>query len=108
MTLSKALLILLLPTAAWAQAPAEPQDEAALRKAYDTAQKRLQDWPALARYRDANTKVAPPEAGENRVVFMGDSITDGWGRGHSKFFPGKPYINRGIGGQTTPQMLIRF
>ena len=71
-------------------------------------QKRLQDWPALGRYRADNAKVVAPAAGEDRVVFMGDSITDGWGRGRGKFFPGKPYINRGISGQTTPQMLIRF
>ena len=50
----------------------------------------------------------PPVAGENRVLFMGDSITDNWGRQYGKFFPGKPYINCGISGQTTPQMLIRF
>ncbi|HUQ95907.1 MAG TPA: SGNH/GDSL hydrolase family protein [Bryobacteraceae bacterium] len=68
----------------------------------------LKDWPNLGRYRADNEKVAPPAAGEERVVFMGDSITDGWGRRHGKFFPGKPYINRGISGQTTPQMLIRF
>jgi len=66
------------------------------------------DWPNLARYHDDNTRVAPPAPGEERVVFMGDSITDGWGRGRGEFFPGKPYINRGISGQTTPQMLIRF
>lgn len=72
-------------------------------------QKTLQDWPNLTRYHDDNAKVNPPMAGERRVVFMGDSITDGWGRSHeSKFFPGKPYVNRGISGQTTPQMLIRF
>jgi lysophospholipase L1-like esterase len=106
MTTSKLILSLLLPIAAWAQAA--PQDEAALRKAYDAAQKRLQDWPALGRYRVDNAKVAAPAADEMRVVFMGDSITDGWGRGRGKFFPGKPYINRGISGQTTPQMLIRF
>jgi lysophospholipase L1-like esterase len=47
-------------------------------------------------------------AGEQRVVFLGDSIADAWGRHHGKFFPGKPYINRGISGQTTPQMLVRF
>jgi len=54
--------------------------------------------------------VQPLAAGEERVVFMGDSITDAWGRtyGKTSFFPGKPYINRGISGQTTPQMLIRF
>jgi lysophospholipase L1-like esterase len=65
------------------------------------------DWAYLARYRDENAKVAPPAADESRVVFMGDSITEGWGQG-AAFFPGKPYLNRGISGQTTPQMLIRF
>ncbi|MBV8550377.1 MAG: SGNH/GDSL hydrolase family protein [Acidobacteriaceae bacterium] len=67
-----------------------------------------QDWPNLARYAADNAKVAPPAPGENHVVFMGDSITDAWGRSVGRFFPGKPYINRGISGQTTPQMLIRF
>jgi lysophospholipase L1-like esterase len=66
------------------------------------------DWPNLARYREDDAKLTPPAAGEERVVFMGDSITDAWGRTHGKFFPGKPYVNRGISGQTTPQMLIRF
>jgi lysophospholipase L1-like esterase len=66
------------------------------------------DWPELARYHEDNANLAPPAAGENRVVFMGDSITDSWGRQYGKFFPGKPYVNRGISGQTTPQMLIRF
>jgi lysophospholipase L1-like esterase len=61
-----------------------------------------------SRYRDANVKLPPPAAGEDRVVFMGDSITDGWGRHYGTFFPGKPYVNRGISGQTTPQMLVRF
>ncbi|HLK21242.1 MAG TPA: SGNH/GDSL hydrolase family protein [Bryobacteraceae bacterium] len=66
------------------------------------------DWPNLARYHDANASLAPAAADENRVVFLGDSITDAWGRQHGHFFPGKPYVNRGISGQTTPQMLIRF
>lgn len=66
------------------------------------------DWPNLGRYREENANLAPPGRDETRVVFMGDSITDGWGRPHGEFFPGKPYVNRGIGGQTTPQMLIRF
>lgn len=70
-------------------------------------QARLIDWPDLARYRDENAALPAPVPGENRVVFMGDSITDLWGHG-AAFFPGKPYINRGISGQTTPQMLIRF
>ncbi|HEY3266947.1 MAG TPA: SGNH/GDSL hydrolase family protein [Armatimonadota bacterium] len=66
------------------------------------------DWPNLGRYRDENAQLPAPARDEKRVVFMGDSITDGWGRGTGEFFPGKPYVNRGIGGQTTPQMLIRF
>ncbi len=72
------------------------------------ANQKSQDWPDLAHYRDENAKVPAPAAGERRVVFMGDSITDFWGRRAGEFFPGKPYINRGISGQTTPQMLVRF
>ena len=64
------------------------------------------DFGELARYRDANAALKPPAPGENRVVFFGDSITDMWKLG--EYFPGKPYINRGIDGQTTPQMLVRF
>lgn len=64
------------------------------------------DFGQLARYRDANVALKPPAPGENRVVFFGDSITDMWKIEDS--FPGKPYLNRGIGGQTTPQMLVRF
>lgn len=66
----------------------------------------MSDFGNLGRYREANQKLAAPAAGENRVVFMGDSITDMWKLEQS--FPGKPYVNRGIGGQTTPQMLLRF
>jgi len=72
-------------------------------------QQRLADWPQLARYREDNAHLAAPKAGERRVVFFGDSITDNWGRMQgTSFFPGKPYVNRGIGGQTTAQMLLRF
>lgn len=71
-------------------------------------EKQLQDWANLGRYRAADAALPAPTPGEDRVVFMGDSITDGWGRLHGVFFPGKPYINRGISGQTTPQMLVRF
>ncbi|HVT92587.1 MAG TPA: SGNH/GDSL hydrolase family protein [Bryobacteraceae bacterium] len=67
-----------------------------------------QDWPNFARYHEANAKLAPPAPGETRVVFMGDSITDAWAKDPDVFFPGKPYIGRGISGQTTPQMLVRF
>jgi len=64
------------------------------------------DYGELARYREANRGLKPRAAGENRVVFFGDSITDIWKLDES--FPGKPYLNRGIGGQTTSQMLVRF
>jgi lysophospholipase L1-like esterase len=64
------------------------------------------DFGQLGRYRDANASLKPPASGENRVVFFGDSITDMWSL--EDYFPGKPYLNRGIGGQTTPQMLVRF
>jgi len=70
---------------------------------------RMRDWPEMARYRDANKTVAAPARSEARVVFMGDSITDGWQQPrYGGFFPGKPYVDRGISGQTTPQMLGRF
>lgn len=69
---------------------------------------KLADWPDLARYHDENAALPPAAPNEKRVVFYGDSITDGWGRRAGVFFPGKNYINRGISGQTTPQMLIRF
>jgi len=69
-------------------------------------QQLLSDFPWLAHFKDADAKLAPPAAGENRVVFMGDSITEGWHLDQS--FPGKPYVNRGISGQTTPQMVLRF
>src|SRR5438105_4586380 len=64
------------------------------------------DFGELARYRDANAALKPPAPGENRIVFFGDSITDIWPL--AQYFSGKPYLNRGIGGQTTPQMLVRF
>jgi lysophospholipase L1-like esterase len=64
------------------------------------------DYGQLARYRDADAALGPPAAGDKRVVFYGDSITDTWKL--EEYFPGKPYVNRGIGGQTTPQMLVRF
>jgi lysophospholipase L1-like esterase len=66
------------------------------------------DWANLGRFRADNKLVATPAKGEKRVVFMGNSITEGWIRSDPGFFSGKPYINRGISGQTTPQMLIRF
>jgi GDSL-like Lipase/Acylhydrolase family len=82
---------------------------ATLEERLASDEKTLQDWPNLARYREANASLVPPAAGEQRVVFMGDSITDMWVLPRfGEFFPGKPYVGRGISGQTTPQMLIRF
>ena len=66
------------------------------------------DWANLARYKDDNLKVGLPKKDERRVVFMGDSITEEWSNLYPEYFTEKGYINRGIGGQTTPQMLIRF
>lgn len=66
------------------------------------------DWADLNRYKEANFKIGIPLADESRVVFMGNSITQGWSEVNPNFFAGKSYINRGISGQTTPQMLLRF
>jgi lysophospholipase L1-like esterase len=95
------------------QAPASPAvpDCPALAAALTAVTRndvRLRDWAQLARYRDANRRLSPA-AGEPRVVFIGDSITDSWTEERfGTFFLNKPYIGRGISGQTTPQMLVRF
>jgi len=106
-----AATLLTIP-ATHAQTPAssdKPCDCDQLNTKLATAQKTLQDWPNIARYHEANAYVQAPTKDEKRVVFMGDSITDAWVRPeYGGFFPGKPYIDRGISGQTTPQMLIRF
>jgi len=66
------------------------------------------DWADLRRYRDDNARLGAPAPGEQRVVFMGNSITELWQTLDSGFFAGRSYINRGVSGQTTPQMLVRF
>lgn len=111
---------LFLVPMSWAQQTSTAKSDAAkascdcamysgLAKKLEAREKEGKDWPNLGRYRDANATVPPLPKDEKRVVFMGDSITDIWGSNQfGPFFPGKPYINRGIGGQTTPQMLIRF
>src|SRR6202048_2415374 len=115
MTRFLAVLFVLLAGVATASAqtptpspsPVDPCAEVTARAT--RAETRLKDWPALARYHDANATTAAPGKDEQRVVFMGDSITDSWDDPkYGGFFPGKPYIDRGISGQTTPQMLIRF
>jgi lysophospholipase L1-like esterase len=69
---------------------------------------KAQDWPNLNRYQNENATLKPVEAGQKRIVFMGDSITEFWSTVDPDYFSGKPYVNRGISGQTTPQMLLRF
>lgn len=66
------------------------------------------DWPNLKKYAAANAELSPPAPGEQRVVFMGNSITEAWAPHFKTMFANKPYIGRGISGQTTPQMLVRF
>ena len=87
-----------VPAAAPAPAPAlTPQQ-----------QRLLNDWADLHRYRDSNATLPAPAPGEQRVVFYGNSITEAWAPYFATEFPGKPYIGRGISGQTTPQLLVRF
>lgn len=74
----------------------------------DNINKLKTDWPDLNRFKEENAKLSAPVAGENRVVFMGNSITIGWIEWDPGFFKDKPYVDRGISGQTTPQMLVRF
>jgi lysophospholipase L1-like esterase len=93
-------------------ATTQPQDPAAtiamLEQRLAAYRHLLSDWAGLTRYGSEDSEIKPPAPGENRVVFIGDQITEFWGRGQARFFPGRPYFNRGIGGQTSPQMLVRF
>ncbi len=97
------LLMMVQSIIGYAQGSRE-KDSILLSKLYD----RLNDWPNFARFREENRKLGLPSAHEKRVVFMGNSITQGWAKFWDDYFLGKPYINRGIGGQTSPQMLARF
>jgi lysophospholipase L1-like esterase len=102
--MKSAAIILLLCGAAFAQTDTT-DDIAKLKAQADRDHKTLQDWPALSRYAADNAKLTAPAT----VVFMGDSITDAWIKRSPKFFADNPgYVDRGISGQTTPQMLIRF
>jgi lysophospholipase L1-like esterase len=87
------------------QAPLTPEQQEARRKAEERFHN---DWANLAKYADENKALGLMKPGEKRVVFMGNSITEGWKRFDSAFFAATGYIDRGISGQTTPQMLIRF
>ena len=112
-----AFAALLVPVRLTAQEPGtkpETQAPAAMQAApapvlgpHMTREEQIKyDWPWLGRFKEADLELGPPKPGEDRVVFMGDSITQGWHLDDS--FPGKPYVNRGISGQTSPQMLLRF
>ena len=90
-------------------APAAPTAEQLASRRQAAADNRLRtDWADLGRYATANAALPPPLVNEQRVVFLGNSITDSWAKFFPVMFPGKPYIGRGISGQTTPQMLVRF
>jgi lysophospholipase L1-like esterase len=112
----KGVLLSTITASLMAQSPAKPlplaPDALAVAKQHlQEWRKGLQpwladDWGQMNRYRAANAQLKPPTANEGRVVFFGDSITDMWRL--QECFPGKPYVNRGIGGQTTAQMLVRF
>ncbi len=106
--LARPLLALLATgTGLWGEQPCSDRVESLERRL--AAQTRtLRDWGGLIRYGSDNSELHPPADGDNRVIFLGDQITDFWGRGAARFFPGKPWLNRGIAGQTTDQMLVRF
>jgi lysophospholipase L1-like esterase len=87
-------------------APSVSAEQAARQRAADSALRN--DWANLAKYRGENARVGLAAAGEQRVVFYGNSITEGFAPRFPTLFPGKPYVGRGISGQTTPQMLVRF
>ena len=109
-TLSQPLFAILLSLPALAQQPAPPIPTTGFPGLDEYRASRISiytdDFGQLARYRDADAALAAPATGESRVVFLGDSITDYWKL--PDYFSGKPYINRGIDGQTTPEMLVRF
>jgi lysophospholipase L1-like esterase len=100
---------LLAPSAGFAQLVDDfnpPRAACCLAGTAQTLANQLLDWNQLGRYHADNEKLKTQPAEPGRVVFMGDSITDGWKL--AQYFPGKPYVNRGISGQTTPQMLARW
>ena len=103
-----ALLILsVFAYAAWAQQPTDAPPNAVLEKELDAYRRILLDWGGLTYYGSEDAELEL-HADPNRVVFLGDEITKEWGESKAGFFPGRPYVNRGITRQTTAQMLVRF
>jgi lysophospholipase L1-like esterase len=108
-TLALSILAVLLPSLASAQLVEDfnpPRSNCCLASAAQSLANSLQDWNQLGRYHADNVKLKAEPADPQRVVFLGDSITDGWRL--NQYFPNKPYVNRGISGQTTAQMLVRL
>ena len=106
--IARCAVIVLLALSALAQQPTIPSTGFPGLDQYRASRIAIftDDFGQLAHYRDANAALKPPAPTENRVVFFGDSITEMWK--FEDYFVGKPYLNRGVGGQTTPQMLVRF
>ncbi len=104
------VLVLFMSSAGGAQStqPAQPTAEEIAQRRLAQEEQLHNDWANLQKYREANAKLSPPVNDENRVIFFGNSITEGWAPHFATMFPGRPYIGRGISGQTTPQMLVRF
>jgi lysophospholipase L1-like esterase len=111
--MNKKVLTILFALAAFtaqAQQTTTTQDDKAAQEAkkwQDPEYSFHNDWANLRKYESENSKLPPPAVGENRIVFMGNSITEFWKGYNPTFFTGS-YVNRGISGQTTPQMLVRF
>ena len=100
--------LLVLARSGAAQPPPDRPSTTALEQEVARYRHILSDWAGLTRYGSENSELPPPNPGEQRVVFLGDQITELWDQAGGRFFSGKPYVNRGIVGQTTPQMLVRF
>ena len=99
--------LLLCASALWAQDSSSDRIKV-LERELKQQKRTLRDYGGLTRYGSDNTELPPTAKGENRVIFFGDQITEFWNRGHDQFFPERRWLNRGIAGQTTDQMLIRF
>jgi acyl-CoA thioesterase I len=106
-SLACAAALALICSGVWAQSPERPT-AAELEQRVNAYAHLLRDWAGLTRYGSENAELPRATPAENRVVFLGDQITEAWGGSARAFFPGKPYLNRGIAGQTTAQMLVRF
>jgi lysophospholipase L1-like esterase len=105
MNLCGGLILLSLSGGLCAQEGNSPPNAAELEREINAYRQLLMDWGGLTQYGSENTELKPDQ---NRVVFLGDEVTEKWGKGKTPFFPGKSYLNRGIARQTTAQMLVRF